>query len=367
MNLTLPGLDSVATLAAWLVAEGDTVDQGQPLAIVVTESQELALPAATAGRITALLVDVDSTLAAGAALAQLDAATAAPAATLRATPLARAIASHADVDLHTLVGSGIQGRIVKRDVLAVLEPDNRAPAGAFCVAEQMGQRAADQVIHVPAPAPPRPTASSDIRRSTLQPHPALQPVVDHATAYVALACDVSAMLNALQHQQPLLARRGLALTPAVCIAYATAQALAHLPAARTEWSDDGLVQRAPINLGLRTAQGETLVANAADLSLSGMARQLQQPPTATPPPLSGWIVFSATSTWWSSTPLPATSSWVLHAGAIQKQPVVAMRNGQEQLVIQPQLTLTLSYDARALSDSTAHRLLQQICHTLAAL
>ena len=47
---------------------------------------------------------------------------------IKASPLARSMAKEAGIDLHTLVGSGDQGRIVKKDVMAVLGSPRPAAA-----------------------------------------------------------------------------------------------------------------------------------------------------------------------------------------------------------------------------------------------
>ena len=49
LQLSAPSLDSPATLQRWLINPGVAVTVGQPVAILVTSTAELAIPAPLAG------------------------------------------------------------------------------------------------------------------------------------------------------------------------------------------------------------------------------------------------------------------------------------------------------------------------------
>jgi pyruvate/2-oxoglutarate dehydrogenase complex dihydrolipoamide acyltransferase (E2) component len=156
------------TIVEWLVAEGQQLTRGAPLMQVETEKvvydveapepgwfhivveagetvpvesvigqfassaeayAELtgAQPAAATASAPTPAIEVNSHLTSTGAL--LPAATASGG-RIKASPLARKLAVDAGIDIATLVGSGPDGRIVKRDVLAAKSPPAPAPAAA---------------------------------------------------------------------------------------------------------------------------------------------------------------------------------------------------------------------------------------------
>jgi 2-oxoisovalerate dehydrogenase E2 component (dihydrolipoyl transacylase) len=61
------------TIERWLVKEGDTVEQYDPLFEVVTDKVNAEVPAEVAGTITKIMVPDGETVAVGTALAEIDA------------------------------------------------------------------------------------------------------------------------------------------------------------------------------------------------------------------------------------------------------------------------------------------------------
>jgi pyruvate dehydrogenase E2 component (dihydrolipoamide acetyltransferase) len=146
------------TINEWLVAEGDQVEKGQPLATIETEKVAYEVEAPDSGYFHMLVaagetVDCESLIAqfaeseeelaalqggagsrSGAAVLGAEGApepvaesvaarpkpspSVAPAARIKASPLARKLAREAGLELAWVTGTGPGGRIVKRDVLA---------------------------------------------------------------------------------------------------------------------------------------------------------------------------------------------------------------------------------------------------------
>jgi pyruvate/2-oxoglutarate dehydrogenase complex dihydrolipoamide acyltransferase (E2) component len=376
-QLTVPALDSAGSLHRWLITAGESVIAGQPVAIIVTQAQELAIPASLGGTVAALLVEEGAPVASDQPLADL--ADAAPASSVRSrvTPVARRIATMQGVDLATLHGSGVSGTICKRDVLARLESSaDRAPAGGFCVAEQMGNAlgAGDQVILVPAPvsraASPAPAPVGDPRRSTLVPHTAAtlaaaaalasNQQIPHAIS--AIAVDMAAIEQLCRQQAAVMARRGVSLTATACLALATLRSLSEQRHMLAAWADDELIQRAAFNLAVVRPGGAVVLANAADLSLQGIARALAQ---GHPAAVAATFTLAHTETSWRSGLLVAPNqAAVLHIGATSRQAVVQEHGAIDQLVVRPVATLTLAYDARVISDTAASLFLRTLRHTI---
>jgi pyruvate dehydrogenase E2 component (dihydrolipoamide acetyltransferase) len=136
------------TVLQWLVAEGDRVEQGQPLVEIETDKATVTHEADAAGIVLALTVGEGATVPLGAPIAVIGepgeelpaaeapeavaAATSAQGASLRpvpsraipapgadrpkASPLARRLAAQLGVDLAGLAGSGPNGRVIRADV-----------------------------------------------------------------------------------------------------------------------------------------------------------------------------------------------------------------------------------------------------------
>jgi pyruvate dehydrogenase E2 component (dihydrolipoamide acetyltransferase) len=146
VEIVMPRLsDSMeeGTILKWLVAEGDRVEDGQPLVEVETDKATVTHEAQAAGVILGLSVGEGATVAVGAPIAVIgeagerlpgkvsaDAVTVATgvkvaagtdtvpprAPRAKASPLARRIAARSNVDLTAIAGSGPHGRVIRADV-----------------------------------------------------------------------------------------------------------------------------------------------------------------------------------------------------------------------------------------------------------
>ncbi len=158
-----------------LVEQGAVVPVGSPIAIIaapgekVTDGGESAAAAAPASSVTAAPDKVTAPVQAQAAAPDSPAA---PAGVLKASPLARRIASDHSVDLRLLHGSGPEGRIVRKDVEAYLAG---APAAVSQVHPQV-QAATPVQAQPPAQAAPAvaPAKPSQAPASAPLPPPAWQ-------------------------------------------------------------------------------------------------------------------------------------------------------------------------------------------------
>lgn len=124
---------------------GDGVALDEPIAVLETDKVTIDVQAASAGVITALTVKpgdkvkigdvigaIDSAKSAAAAPAPAKTAAApvaaAPSNETFATPVARAAAADKGIDLAQVQGSGVQGRVLKEDVLKAADGGAKAPA-----------------------------------------------------------------------------------------------------------------------------------------------------------------------------------------------------------------------------------------------
>src|SRR5258705_2877440 len=132
------------TIAEWKKRPGDWVERDEPIVETSTDKIETEIPAPAAGRVTEILVEVGVTVPVGEILAGIDTGSKpgqphadedAPAPEAEREPegngngdpappiypVVRRIAAEHHVDLEQVGGTGMRGRITKRDVLAFIE------------------------------------------------------------------------------------------------------------------------------------------------------------------------------------------------------------------------------------------------------
>ena len=142
-----------AEIARWLVAEGDTIAEDQPLVEVQTDKTTVEIPSPREGTVLKILVEEGEVAPVGAVLVVIGAegeqllravesqrvseqsseplvsvVPSDPTAAVRATPAVRQLARSLGVELVGLQGSGPGGRIVEADVRAAAAPRPRGGA-----------------------------------------------------------------------------------------------------------------------------------------------------------------------------------------------------------------------------------------------
>ena len=122
----------------WLKNVGDSVIAGEPLLEVETEKSVVEIEAAATGRLTEILVQVDSRAVVGDQVAWIESAQAQGAAAtspapraerVRSTPVARKLAAERGIDLDGIAGTGPGGRIQLDDVQRAIAAPRTAAVG----------------------------------------------------------------------------------------------------------------------------------------------------------------------------------------------------------------------------------------------
>ncbi|MEL0127041.1 MAG: 2-oxoglutarate dehydrogenase, E2 component, dihydrolipoamide succinyltransferase, partial [Actinomycetota bacterium] len=153
VSVVLPALGesvSEGVITRWLKSVGDAVEADEPLVEISTDKVDTEIPAPVSGTLAAIAADTDATVEVGAEIARISTGASAPAPAAPApaapapeasapeagapdadssdsnagayvTPLVRRLAAQHDIDLSTVTGSGVGGRIRKADVLAAVE------------------------------------------------------------------------------------------------------------------------------------------------------------------------------------------------------------------------------------------------------
>ena len=439
-EVTMPALgESVTegTVSSWYKAVGDTIEADEPLVSVATDKVDTDVPSPVSGVVIKLLVPEDETVDVGTPIAIIGApgattapapvaaeptpapapaapAPAAPAAapapapavatepapaavaepapsvvtnSAYVTPLVRKLAREKGVDLSTVTGSGVGGRIRKEDVEA-----KAAQIAAEKAAQEAAAKAAAQAPAPTAPAPAasakpaaaKPTVDTTLRGKT-EKMSRLRQVIStrmieslqtSAQLTTVVEVDVTriASLRA-RAKNAFLAANGTKLTFLPFFVQAATEALKAHPKLNASINGKEVTYHAVEHIGIAvdTPRGllVPVVKNAGDLNIPGLAKRINDLAARTrdnqvnPQELTG-STFTITNTGSGGalfdTPIinqPEVA--ILGLGAITKQPrVVRDADGNETIGIRSVCYLALSYDHRLVDGADAARYLMTV-------
>lgn len=199
----------------------------------------------------------------------------------RISPVVGRIAAEHNVDLNRVSGTGRDGRITKKDILAYIEqPDQQPTSKAKTpIVESPQVRESTLTPHSPLPTPyyPGETLSlTNIRRSIAEHMVRSKHTSPHVTTIFEI--DFAAVAAHREAHKAQFARDGANLTFTAYIVAATAQALKQHPLVNSTWSDEGIILRQEINIGIAAAIEDGLIVpvlkHADELNLLGLARAI---------------------------------------------------------------------------------------------
>ncbi len=302
----------------------------------------------------------------------------------RSTPLVRKMAAEHNLDLSTIPGTGLAGRVTKNDVLSYLEtgpaPAAEAPAAAAPPSLPSAPAAA------PAAAAHAPTVEawpgdrvepwSRIRKLTAEHMVMSRRVSPHVNTIFEIDYTRVAQLRAGKKKE--YADRGVNLTYLAFIAKAVADGLRRHPTVNAAVSGEHTVLRRDINLGIAVALDWGLIVpvikHADELSLLGVARAINDlgerartkklsPDdvqrgtfTITNPGVFGSVI---------GTPIiNQPQAAILCVGAIEKQPAVITVDGTDSLAIRTKGMLSLAFDHRIVDGADADRFMADVKRSL---
>ncbi|MFB7798611.1 2-oxoglutarate dehydrogenase, E2 component, dihydrolipoamide succinyltransferase [Isoptericola sp. NPDC056134] len=290
------------------------------------------------------------------------------------TPLVRKLAAEKGVDVSSLQGTGVGGRIRKEDVLAAAE---KAAAPAPAAAAPAGAPAAKAPATLPV-SPLRGTTEKMSRLRKIVAERMVEALHTQAQLTTVVEVDVTkvAKLRA-KAKESFKAREGANLTYLPFYTLAAVEALKAFPKINASIDQDkGEITYHPaenVGIAVDTERGLVVpvIKNAGDLNLAGIARQIGDLGARTrankvgPDELSG-ATFTITNTGSGGalidTPIvPGGQVAILGTGTITKKPaVVTGPDGEETIAIRQFAYLFLSYDHRLVDGADAARFLTAI-------
>lgn len=404
------------TISKWLVAEGTPVNEYDPLVEVNTDKVDTEIPSPTNGVLLKILVDEGAIVEVGTNLAwigdpgesipdealvtDIKSATkdelngveiatepkmrekaAFPSASTPGrdqklgfiSPIVAKIANEQDVDLTKVEGTGQNGRITKKDVLAYINSRKKLPP---LEATPILEEITDHPATGPAEVTLRPgvvVSLTPVRRAIAEHMVHSKHTSPHVTT--VMEADLSRVVAHRESNKAGFATDGIKLTFTAYFIAASVAALKAFPIVNSSWSDDGIIIHREINIGMATSLGEAglivpVIKNADTLSLLGIARSVNdladraRAKQLKPDEVQGGT-FTITNHGISgslfATPIiNQPQCGILGVGVIQKRVVVI----DDAIAIRPMVYLSLTFDHRILDGATADYYLVKVVESL---
>ena len=403
MKVELPHVGESVTEAIidrWLKKVGDRVEKYDPLAEVVTDKVNMEMPSPASGVLTQILVEAGSTVPMGTVVAEIavdgeaeqpDEPEAPPAAPLdttgtllkdvapvgptgsggamvapepqrkpsgaRFSPAVRRLAAEHGVDLDRATGTGIGGRVTRKDV-----EDFIASRGT--PTEGPGAPDDERVALTPI----RRMIADNMARSASE----------IPEAWSTVEADVTGLVQLREGtKDSFREREGVAITYLPFMLKAIAESLKANPLVNSTWAGDAIILKRRVNLGVATATTEGLlvpvVHDADTKTVAELARSLDDlAGRARGGKLTVQDVEGGTFTVNNTGAIGSVigkaiifpkQAAILNTEAIVKRPVVV----DDAIAIRSIMNLSLTFDHRILDGAEAGAFLADVKHRLEAI
>lgn len=408
------------TIEKWLVKPGDTVNKYDSLAEVNTDKVTAEVPSSFTGVIKELIAQEGETLAVGALVCTIEvegagtaevAVEAVPAkeepanempaagsqkpvsslnrekgaAAGRYSPAVLRLSQDNGIDLTLVEGSGKEGRITRKDLLAIIESGNiptapSAPAAPVTEAAApssvapvtpapAAQKVTDSVnvpisagdIEIPVTGVRRAIASNMLRSKHEAPH-----------AWMMIEVDVTSLVQYRDSlKNDFKKKEGFNLTYFAFFVKAVSQALKEFPMMNSMWAGDKIIQKKDINISIAVATEDSLyvpvINNADEKTIKGIGRDIQELAVKvrsgklkSSEMQSGTFTVNNTGSFGSVQSMGIINhpqAAILQVESIVKRPVV-MGNGM--IGVRDMVNLCLSLDHRVLDGLVAGQFLARV-------
>jgi 2-oxoglutarate dehydrogenase E2 component (dihydrolipoamide succinyltransferase) len=368
---------SEGTILEWRKQPGDWIEADETIADVTTDKVDVEIPSPASGRVAKLIVEAGDTVDVGTAIAEIDSASSpgqahpdedrAPEPGSVQTedesdrsgfisPVVRRIADKHQIDLERVEGTGIGGRIRKKDVLAHVSNGHEKP---------------QPVLHSESPYRPDEPETTAGREPM---SPMRQAIAKHMLDSRRTSAHCTTIVE-VDMGRVAKRRKELGTTYLAFVARATVASLAEFPILNASIEGDEIVHHDDVNLGIAVALDDGLIVpvipKAQRLSVQGLAESIVdlaerarskrlEPDevhggtfTITNPGAFGAVL---------ATPIinqPQVA--ILDLEAIVKRPVVVTDEaGNDSIAIRPMTYLCMSWDHRALDGAIAAKFLSAL-------
>ncbi len=298
---------------------------------------------------------------------------------VRSSPLVRRIAKERGVDLTALAGkgTGINGRITKRDILSYIEQGG-AKKAATAAPPAPSRPAAPAKPAAPVPPPMKFTGEVErvpmtAMRKSIAEHMVLSRRTSaHVTTFFEADC--SRILKAKEKQQAEFERSGVRLTVTPFFVQAAATALKRFPIVNSSLDGDTIVYKRAINIGIAVNLEWGLIVpvikNADEKNLFGLAKAINdlgeraRNKKLTPEDVKdGTFTITNPGQYGGLIGTPIINQpqvAIMGMGGIKKRAVVI----DDAIAIRPMIMLSLSFDHRVIDGATADQFMAEVVKEL---
>ncbi|MHA7154974.1 2-oxoglutarate dehydrogenase, E2 component, dihydrolipoamide succinyltransferase [Arthrobacter sp. TMN-50] len=289
------------------------------------------------------------------------------------TPLVRRLANQQGVDLQSVKGTGVGGRIRKQDVLEAAEAAKKTAAPAPAAAPAQA-------------APAAPTAEASKLRGTVEKAPRIRQTIARR---MRESLEISAQLTQVievdmskvarlrtSAKDNFQAQNGAKLTFLPFISKAVTEALKQHPKLNASFDEEAKEityhDAEHLAIAVDTEKGllVPVISDAGNLNLAGLAKKIADVGSRTrsgkigPDELSGGTFtitnIGSVGALFDTPIINQPQVGILGTGAIVKRPVVVTANGEDTIAIRSMMYLSLSYDHRLVDGADAGRFLQSL-------
>ena len=291
----------------------------------------------------------------------------------KSSPLVRKIAAEHGVNISSLQGSGIAGRVTKRDILGFIDSGGSTPTLV------PGQRASSHDLPLPQPWAGDVVEPMSKMRALISEHMvASRHTSAHVTSFIEIDFTRVAKIRA-KNRAEFEAATGQKLTYMPFIIKSVTQGLKAFPVMNSSVAGTNVIYRKQINIGVAVALDWGLIVpvikRADDLSLSGITRALNDlAARARAKKLSPEEVQEGTFTITNpgvfgslmGTPIinqPQVA--ILGVGAIEKRPkILPGVDGEDTIAIRTCAYFSISFDHRIIDGAVADQFLAFVKKTI---
>ena len=369
-DIIMPQLgESIAegTVVKWLIPVGGMIQKDESLLEVETEKVTLEIPSPTTGLLNEIIVHEGQTVPVGTLLARIDSVPASevvnrvggvvvrpmeptPAGDQHHSPAVRQLAKEHGIDLSQVKGTGVGGRVTKKDVLDVIA---QSGSQANIAAVASGEASMGEEL----------LPFTQMRKTIADRMVKSRQTSAHVTTF--FEADFSSIAKF---------REGRHLTYLPIVVRATTRAIRDVPIVNSSWGEQNIIVKKDIHMGIATALDDGLlvpVVRYADRKgLTQLAKEIAdlaeraRSKKLNPEEVQGGT-FTITNhggfgSLFSTPIIHQPQIAILGVGAIQKRAVII----DDAIAIRPMGYLSLSFDHRVIDGATADQFMAKVKHYL---
>lgn len=289
------------TINSWLVQVGDKVNKYDPIAEVMTDKVNAEVPSSYSGIIKELVAAEGDTISVDELICYIEVASdhgqitnemeeeknqigeekredqanksAEKSMKTRYSPAVLKLATDNNIDLSTITGTGLGGRITRKDIHHYIETNNSQQGKAIPATDIV------QSDHQTLAGKDREITVTGVRKVIADRMTLSKREIPHA--WMTVEVDVTDLVSYRnQIKEAFKEREGYSITYFAFFIHAVAKALREFPEINSTWAGDKIIQRHQINISIAVAKENELfvpvIKNADEKSLTGIAKEINE-------------------------------------------------------------------------------------------